>query len=354
MKNSWFIITALVLVALPICGCSLKATSVTPVVSEISATVAPVITIPASTPTEQGLPTMTSSPTIATQPGFEGTTWQLVSYVDAAGDQRTPLATTHPTAKFENNQVGGNASCNSYFASYQVNGDKLTVGNAGSTMMACGDPGVMIQESAYLGALQNAASFQIKDDRLEIADMLGKVILVFTEDLGAAQAPAPTLSPNSPAKAASLSLESLTNTDFRSGFTSSGRAPLSNGGYSEPGAQGSAAQTAIRLLEPVAYGELPDGQVAAAVALATETGGSGTFYELALVVDMNGAPLNIASVFLGDRIKLNSIKFENGQVLLDMVKQGPDDPMCCPTQHVLQKYVLQGAELVLVSTEEIK
>jgi hypothetical protein len=149
-------------------------------------------------------------------------------------------------------------------------------------------------------------------------------------------------------------LESLRNTDYRSGFTVSGRVPLRDGEYREAGPQGSASETVVRLVEPVAYGELPAGQVAAAAALATETGGSGTFYDLALVVDLNGAPLNIASVFLGDRIKLNSLKFENGQVLVDMVKQGPNDAMCCPTLHVLQKYALQGAELALVSSEEIK
>ena len=139
-----------------------------------------------------------------------------------------------------------------------------------------------------------------------------------------------------------MALESLKNADFRSGFTVSGRAPLSNGEYRETGPQGSASETVVRLVEPVVYGELPDGQVAAAVVLATEIGGSGTFYELALVVDLNGAPLNIASVFLGDRIKLNSLKLENGQVLVDMVKQGPNDAMCCPTLHVLQKVCLAG------------
>ena len=57
----------------------------------------------------------------------------------------------------------GNAGCNSYFASYQLNGDKLTISNAGSTLMACLAPGVMVQEAAYLEALQKAASYQIKD-----------------------------------------------------------------------------------------------------------------------------------------------------------------------------------------------
>jgi heat shock protein HslJ len=278
-----------------------------------------------------------------------------VSYIDAGGVQKTPVENTQITAAFENGSVTGNASCNSYFASYQLNGDKLTTGNAGSTLMACLTSGVMVQETAYLEALQQAASFQIKAGQLEIADGQGKTILVYNALSEAVSAPAQTTLPvQTQTGQASLALESLKNTDYRSGFTVTGRAPLSNGEYREAAPQGSASATVVKLVEPVAYGELPDGQVAAAVVLATETGGSGTFYELALVVDLNGAPLNIASIFLGDRIKLNALKIENGQVLVDMVKQGPDDAMCCPTLHVLQKYTLQGAELALVTSEEIK
>jgi hypothetical protein len=209
----------------------------------------------------------------------------------------------------------------------------------------------MEQETAYITLLQTAVTYQIKDQELRLSSADGKTLLIYNAmpKVALPQAPAQTLPTQ-----ASLALESLKNMDYRNGFTVSGRAPLKNGEYREAGPQGSASETVVKLVEPVAYGELPDGQIAAATTLATETGGSGTFYELALVVDLNGAPLNNASVFLGDRIKLNSLKFENGQVLVDMVKQGPNDPMCCPTLHVLQKYALQGAKLELVSSEEIK
>lgn len=159
---------------------------------------------------------------------------------------------------------------------------------------------------------------------------------------------------SAPTRPAALSIESFKNMDFRSSFTISGRAPLKDGEYREPGAPGSASETVVRLAEPIVFGELPDAQVAAVMPLATETGGSGTFYELALVIDLNGEPLNIASVFLGDRIQINAIDFENGQIVVDLIKQGPDDPMCCPTLNVLQKYALEGAGLDLISSEEIK
>ena len=360
MKTFFPIIMAFVMTLLILSGCAPTATQPAPVVSEPpGATIAalPSQTVPL---TEPVLPSATPQPTAAA-PGpiqsvslsLEGQTWKLVSYVDAGGVQKTPLENTTVTAIFDKGQVTGNASCNSYFAPYQQDGDKLTISNAGSTMMACLAPGVMIQEAAYLEALQRAATFKINAGQLEIVDAKGKTILVYTVYSQKIKGPVPAETQN-PVAQASLSFGSLKNMDFRSGFTVSGRAPLNNGEYRETGAQGSASETTVRLVEQVAYGELPDGQVAAAVVLATNSGGSGTFYELALVVDLNGAPLNIASVFLGDRIKLNSLKFENGQVLVDMVKQGPNDPMCCPTLRVLQKYALQGAELALVSSEEIK
>jgi len=299
------------------------------------------------------LATVTPQPAPAVTPSLEGGTWQLVSYSDAGGVQKIPVANTQVTATFDDGKMTGNASCNSYFAPCRQDGDKLTISNAGSTMMACLAPGVMIQEAAYLEALQRAATFKINAGQLEIVDAKGKTILVYTVYSQKIKGPVPAETQN-PFDQASLSFGSLKNMDFRSGFTVSGRAPLNNGEYRETGAQGSASETTVMLVEQVAYGELPDGQLAAAVVLATNTGGSGTFYELALVVDLNGAPLNIASVFLGDRIKLNSLKIENEQVLVDMVKQGPNDPMCCPTLRVLQKYALQGAELALVSSEEIK
>jgi heat shock protein HslJ len=358
MKKILFLAIVLVVSSLFITSCQPGTAQPGPTITENAATSVP--PAPSATPSTavEILPTATPQPTAAAPepaPGvslsLEGQSWILLSYVDAGGVQKTPVGNTQITATFENGRLAGNASCNSYFASYQLNGNKLTISNAGSTMMACLAPGVMVQEAAYLEALQKAATFQIQAGQLEIADAQAKTILVFSGMPQGTQLPA---SAQTPAAQASLSLESLKNADFRSGFTESGRAPLYDGEYREAGPQGSASETVVKLVEPVAYGELPDGQVAAAVALATETGGSGTFYELTLVVDLNGAPLNIALVFLGDRIKLNSLKIENGQVLVDMVKQGPDDAMCCPTLHVLQKYALQGADLALVSSEEIK
>ncbi len=109
---------------------------------------------------------------------LEGPTWELEGYVNADGEMTEVLPDAAVTAVFADGSVAGSAGCNRYFASYTVDGNSLTIGAAGSTMMMCPEP-IMAQEAAYLAALSAAASYQIVDGKLEIADADGNVILVF-------------------------------------------------------------------------------------------------------------------------------------------------------------------------------
>ena len=61
----------------------------------------------------------------------------------------------------------------------------------------------------------------------------------------------------------------------------------------------------------------------------------------------------VAATSLGDRVQINSVQILNGQITVDMVQSGEDDPLCCPSEHVINTYELQGNELVLVSTEVV-
>jgi len=109
-----------------------------------------------------------------------GTRWVLASYVNAAGETVAALADREATAEFAaDGRMGGNASCNSYFAGYTVDGDKLTISEAGSTMMACDPPEAMQQEMDFLAALQSAATYAIAGDQLTIANEAGETVLTF-------------------------------------------------------------------------------------------------------------------------------------------------------------------------------
>lgn len=154
-------------------------------------------------------------------------------------------------------------------------------------------------------------------------------------------APALEAAPATGAGGESLSLSDLQNAVYTSEWTASGAAPLSGGEYRERSGPGSAMQTVIRLAE-TAFGDLDgDGAEDAAVILATNSGGSGTFYELAVVSNQNGEPVHLTSTPLGDRIRLNSLAIENGQIVVDYIGPGPNDPACCPTQAVIKVFGLQ-------------
>jgi len=117
--------------------------------------------------------------------GLEGTRWLLVSYLNAEGELVDILADTEPTVEFgPDGQVSGSGSCNRYFSSYTIDGEKLTLGTIGSTLMAC-EPERMQQETDFLAALQNTASYTVSGDRLEIFDADGATLAVFQASIPA-------------------------------------------------------------------------------------------------------------------------------------------------------------------------
>jgi LysM repeat protein/heat shock protein HslJ len=151
---------------------------------------------------------------------------------------------------------------------------------------------------------------------------------------------------------AGLTPEELANATYQSQYTASGTATLQDGMYSEAAAPGSATQTRVTMTPNLAYGTL-NGQQAAAVILVTDLGGSGTFYDLHVMVAPDGQPTNPVAAFLGDRIEINSLTIENNRIVVDMVQAGPDDPFCCPTQQVVKAFEWQGDQLVEVASEEV-
>jgi len=145
-----------------------------------------------------------------------------------------------------------------------------------------------------------------------------------------------------------LTTGALQNAEYQTEWTETGTVQLKDGEYRAPAAPGSASEIVVALTEYVADGEL-DGQPAAAVILYSSGGGSGTFYELHVMVEREGQPHDVAWTYLGDRVQINSLSIQDDEIVVDMVTQGPDDPMCCPTQQVVRTYALQGEELVQTS-----
>jgi hypothetical protein len=140
----------------------------------------------------------------------------------------------------------------------------------------------------------------------------------------------------------------LANATYLMEDSAEGQITLVNGEYEEEIVPGSASKLRVNLIdEGIAYGDLNgDGVEDAAVLLASNSGGSGVFIYLASVLDEDGQPVNTASTVLGDRVQINSMTIEDGVITVEMVTQGPDDPMCCPTQETIAKYTLEGDQLI--------
>lgn len=143
-----------------------------------------------------------------------------------------------------------------------------------------------------------------------------------------------------------LSLETLGNAEYKLEYPSSGTAKLTDGVYKEKYTEDSASQLVITLYNS-SIGDLNgDGADDAAVILVSAPGGSGTFLDLAAVLNESGKPVNVATTFLGDRTQVKSFSVSSGYIDISAVTHGEDDPMCCPTKQVSWSYQLQGNELV--------
>lgn len=121
-----------------------------------------------------------NQPTQTADLDLANTSWTLVSY--GAPDAPTPALPGNPvTLVFEaDGRAGGNASCNSYGGSYQIEDGSIRFGEIVSTLMACVDAGVGEQEQRYLSALQTTGSVALSGDQLTIAYNDGQEVLTFT------------------------------------------------------------------------------------------------------------------------------------------------------------------------------
>lgn len=166
-----------------------------------------------------------------------------------------------------------------------------------------------------------------------------------------AQSATPTLPPPTSTPIPPLTLEALKNAEYQSEFAKDHKAKLTDGTYREKYQPGAATELVISLYPKYALGDLNgDGIDDAAVILVANPGGSGTFYDLAAVINQNGTPTNVASQLLGDRVQIKSISIKSGEIVLDMIVHGPSDPLCCPTVEVTRAYKLEGGKLVQISS----
>jgi heat shock protein HslJ len=96
-----------------------------------------------------------------------GSSWSLVSYGPVGG--QTPAASgieTHVNFGSEG-RVSGSVGCNYFSGDYKVKNDSIVFGQIMSTEMACPEP-QMMQENTAFQVMTGTARFQVEGDTLTI------------------------------------------------------------------------------------------------------------------------------------------------------------------------------------------
>jgi heat shock protein HslJ len=119
-----------------------------------------------------------------------GTSWDVIGYNNGREAVVSVIIGTEMTATFgEDGSLAGSAGCNNYNATYELSGETISIGPAATTRKFCAEPeGIMEQEQEYLAALQTAATYSIRGDRLELRTATGALAADFSRarDGGAA------------------------------------------------------------------------------------------------------------------------------------------------------------------------
>ena len=120
---------------------------------------------------------------------------------------------------------------------------------------------------------------------------------------------------------------------------------LTDGKY-EQGTSGGVDPVSVAVSDFVAAGDLnSDGSNDVAALVSENYGGSGVFVFLAVYGNENGKLTFQNSTMLDDRPQLNALSIGGGEIYLEAVIHGTDDPMCCPTLRTTRHYRLTDGQL---------
>jgi len=115
---------------------------------------------------------------------------------------------------------------------------------------------------------------------------------------------------------------------------------LTNGKY-EQVTPGGTDSVSVSVTDFVAVGDLnADGTNEVAALVSENYGGTGVFVFLAVYTNENGTLTFQSSTMVDDRPQMQALSVEAGEIFLDAIIHGADDPMCCPTLHTRRHYRL--------------
>jgi hypothetical protein len=139
----------------------------------------------------------------------------------------------------------------------------------------------------------------------------------------------------------------IRNAEYQLGATDTLQVVQLTDGKFEQGTPGDADFIWVFVTDFVAVGDLnADGQEEVAALVSENYGGTGIFVFLTVYENVNGRLTFQTSNMVDDRPQLNALSNENGEIFLEAVIHGPDEPMCCPTLRTMRHYrLVEGNQL---------
>ena len=145
-----------------------------------------------------------------------------------------------------------------------------------------------------------------------------------------------------------LTLTGLKNAEYRvivNGTVQSIR--MINGQYQIGTDPASPGFMTVTVNDLAAFGDLNGDRVDDAIIILSEWyGGTGIDVYVAAFTNWAGIPLHKASVLIDDRAIIQSIRVENGSIIVKALVHGVNDPGCCPSQQVTRIFRLVDQSLV--------
>lgn len=120
---------------------------------------------------------------------------------------------------------------------------------------------------------------------------------------------------NQSSESKELTIEQLKNAEYYS-YDPASKVKLNNGEFFSKYENGAIGGNSIWLGETIKLGDLNgDGAKDAVVVINQNTGGSGVFMDLAIVINDDGKPVHVDSYGLGDRVSISDVKIKpNGRI----------------------------------------
>jgi heat shock protein HslJ len=122
----------------------------------------------------------------------------------------------------------------------------------------------------------------------------------------------------------------------------------------EPYEEGAASRPVVGLVKDFyLHGDLDgNGTNEAVVILWSTDAGTGSDTYVAVTTRRDGAPVNIGTALIGDRVQLRAGRLEDGRIELDLVEPGSDDAACCPGDTLTRVWQLGADGLVEVAGQD--